>query len=107
MVYRVESWTEYVTRVSRPLTQQQIAQKCGVAQTNVGRWLRGDPGVPRVESVIAFARAFGRPLLEAFIAAGFMTPADAAAVTQLRTPLRDYDTLELIEELRRRAAEGS
>lgn len=102
----VESWAEYVRRVSQPLTQTQIAEKCGIAQTNIGRWLRGDPGLPKAESVVAFARAFKQNPVEALLAAGYLQPADVGAeVTPRigRTPLREYSTRELAAELMRRS----
>jgi transcriptional regulator with XRE-family HTH domain len=51
----METWSDYVRRVAGTLTHAQIAQKSGVASSNVGRWLRGEPGLPRAETVIAFA----------------------------------------------------
>ena len=50
----VEKWPEYVRRVSGGLTQAQIAERIDVAPSNVGRWLRGEPGLPKAESVIVF-----------------------------------------------------
>lgn len=96
----VEPWSEYVRRVSAGHTQIQIAAKTGLAQTNVGRWLRGEPGVPRAESVIAFARAFHESPVEALVAAGYLT-AEEAGRTE-RTPLNRYSRDELFDELRNR-----
>lgn len=96
----MESWPDYVRRIAGSLTQVQIAEKAGVAQTNVGRWLRGEPGLPRAESVIAFARAFGEKPVEALIAAGYLTHEEAAETA--RTPLGSYGYSELIAELQRR-----
>lgn len=99
----VETWPEYVRRVTRGMTQAQIADKMGgIAASNVGRWLRGDPGTPRADSVVALAKAFGQPPLEALIAAGYLTDAD---VSTKRTPLSAYTMAELIDELRRRTVD--
>ena len=101
----METWSEYVRRVSSPLTQTQISERCGVAQTNIGRWLRGDPGLPRAESVVAFARAFEQPVIEALVAAGYITP-DEVGISFVphkgRTSIREFSTEELFAELRRR-----
>jgi transcriptional regulator with XRE-family HTH domain len=96
----MESWSAYVRRVTGGLKQAKIAERTGLAQTNVGRWLRGDPGVPKADSVIAFARAFGQPPIEALFAAGYLTEDESAAKS--RTSLVEYSDRELLDELRRR-----
>jgi hypothetical protein len=98
----VQSWSDYVRRVTGTLTQVQISEQDGLAQSNVGRWLRGERGIPRAESVIAFARAFGQPPLEAMVAAGYITEAEARQPA--RTPLSQYSTEEIFDELRSRTA---
>ena len=99
----METWSAYVRRTSGGLTQVQIAEKTGLAQTNVGRWLRGDPGLPKADSVIHFAKSFGQPAVEALIAAGYLDVDDAAAT--VRVPLSEYSTSEIFDEARRRARE--
>lgn len=96
----VETWPDYVRRIAAGLTQAQIAEKIGVASSNVGRWLRGEPGMVRAETVIAFAKAFNEPPMEALVAAGYFSPDESAG--QARTPLSQYSTDELFAELRRR-----
>ena len=93
----MESWSAYVRRIAGGLTQEKIAERTGLAQTNVGRWLRAAPGAPKAESVIVFARAFGQPPIEALIAAGYLDAADAA--TGARTELSEYSRKELLEHL--------
>lgn len=89
------------------MSQTEIAEKTGVAQTAIGRWLRGDTGVPRAESVVAFAKAVGRPAVEALIAAGYLEPCDAGQpVNVVQQSIRDFSTDELLDELRRRAIRG-
>lgn len=96
----VETWQEFVRRIAGPLTQAQIGEKIGVAPSNVGRWLRGEPGMVRAESVIAFAKAFNASPMEAMIAAGYFTHDDVG--TTVRSPLSEYSTDELFAELKRR-----
>jgi transcriptional regulator with XRE-family HTH domain len=93
----MESWSAYVRRVAGGLTQVQISEKTGLAQTNIGRWLRGDPGAPKAESVIAFARSFGQPPVEALAAAGYLEADEASSMS--RTPLSEYSDRELVGEL--------
>ncbi len=99
----VDEWARYVREVVGPLNQLEIAAKTGIAQSNVGRWLRGEPGTPKAASVVALARAFNQPPVEALVAAGYITEAEAGAkVRKTRTPLKDYTDKELVGELSRR-----
>ena len=97
----VESWSDYVRRVAGHLTQVQIADKAGLAQSNVGRWLRGERATPRAESVISFARAFHQNPIEALTAAGYITAEEAG--TASRTPLAQFSSDELFNEMRKRS----
>lgn len=97
----MDRWPAYVRRVAEGLTQAQIAARTGgVSTSNIGRWLRGEPGQPEAGNVIAFAKAFGRPPLEALTAAGYFS--DDEIIPEARTPLSQYSTDELIDELRLR-----
>ena len=99
----VDQWAQYVRQVAGNLNQLEIAAKTGIAQSNVGRWLRGEPGLPKAESVVALARAFDQPPIEALVAAGYITEEEAGAKARRgRTPLNDYTEAELLDELRRR-----
>jgi transcriptional regulator with XRE-family HTH domain len=94
-----ETWPEYVRRVTRGHTQAQIAKKSGVAESNIGRWIRGEHGQPKPDNVLALAKAFGQPVVEALVAAGYLS---ADEVNVERTPLSAYTDIELLDELRRR-----
>jgi transcriptional regulator with XRE-family HTH domain len=95
-----QSWPEYVQRIAGGLTHAQIAARSGVSVSNVGRWLRGELTSPDAGNVIAFAKAFDRPPLEALTAAGYFT--EDEVIPEARTPLSDYAIPELLDELRRR-----
>ena len=97
----METWPQYVRKVAGPLKQEEIAELTGLSQATVSAWLRGAPGLPRAETVIAFARAFSRSPVEALVAAGYLQ-SDEASV-KARTPLVEYSDRELLDELRRRA----
>lgn len=99
-------WADYVRSVTAGMTQTQIAQTTGVAQTAISRWLRGDTEAPRVEYVVAFARGLDLDCIEAIVAAGFITEREAKARV-IRAPLKTYSTDELFQELRRRTIDGS
>lgn len=97
------NWWMYVTRVSEGALQKEIAARAGVEQSTVSRWKRGG-SVPDPVPVAAFARAYHRPVLEAFIAAGFLT-AKEAGERPLALPLSPLTSLtddELLDEVRRR-----
>lgn len=94
-------WAEYVKRVAPGKTQSELAALAGVDQTGISRWLSGQ-SVPRVESIIRFARRLGRPPLEALIAAGYITPAEAGISPDIRISIRELPTDELLAEIRRR-----
>jgi transcriptional regulator with XRE-family HTH domain len=96
----LEDWPSYVRRIAGGMTQAQIAAKVGsVSVSNVGRWLRGEHTQPGADSVIAFAKAFHRPIVEALTAAGYVSEGE---VDTTRTPLTEYSTAELFAELQNR-----
>jgi transcriptional regulator with XRE-family HTH domain len=104
------AWWDYVQQVTEGASQIDIAKKVDISSATVSRWktnaAAGDPA-----PVAAFARAYGRPVLEAFVAAGFLT-AEEAAVTEVQLPddvsSRTPDEIQmeinrLVRELQRRA----
>lgn len=93
----VETWPEYVRRVAGGMRQEQISALTGISQTTVSTWLRGAPGLPRAESVIAFARGFKVAPVEALYAAGYLHSDEVA--TKARTPLVEYSRDELLQHL--------
>lgn len=85
------TWWQYVEHVTDKATQEAIARRVNVSTPTVSRW---QGSTPKPETVAAFARAYSRPVLEAFIAAGFLTEEDARVqviVERYETP--DDDTL--------------
>lgn len=70
-----ESFWEYVTRIAGNQQNREIAQSIGVDASAISRWRAGEQ--PRVKTVIAFARGYGRPAVEALIAAGYLEMTDA------------------------------
>lgn len=100
---QMETWPEYVRRIAGGMKQEQISEVTGISQTSISAWLRGAPTTPKAESVIAFARGFSQPAVEALAAAGYLDAVEAAAT--VRTPLSEYSRSELLEELLRRFPE--
>lgn len=102
----IETWPEYVRRVTRSMPQAKAAELTGIAQTNIGRWLRGETESPLANTVVAFARRLGESPLEALVAAGYITPDEAGAGVVERQGLRSYSTRQLLDELDRRVIDG-
>lgn len=63
------TWWAYVKRVAGTTNMSEIARRVGVDPATVGRWRQSEP-LPA--SVVAFARAYNRDLLEAFTGAGWV-----------------------------------
>jgi transcriptional regulator with XRE-family HTH domain len=76
-----ESFWEYVTRIAGDQQNREIAQSIGVDASAISRWRAGEQ--PRVRTVIAFARGYGRPAVEALIAAGYLEMSDAFSAVEV------------------------
>lgn len=75
------TWWDYVQSIVATDRQREIARRAGVGETVISKWKSGTHE-PDVKSVVKFAHAYGRPVLEALIAAGAITAEDAqVAVT--------------------------
>lgn len=94
------SWYGYVQSVAPDAPQKTLAAVSGVDGSTISRWKSGL--APKPESVAAFARAYGRPVLEAFIAAGFLTAVEAQERPVARPHLVDISSRELLNEIERR-----
>lgn len=70
---RMTPWWEYVQRVSGGDSQSEIARRLGLSAGAVNRWQHTGP---KPVNVSEFARAYGRPVPEAMVAAGFMDESD-------------------------------
>jgi hypothetical protein len=93
-----KSWWPYVVAVSDNAPQQAIGSRTGINQSSIGRWRTSDP---KPENVRAFALAYRRPVLEAFIAAGFITPSEANLINA-PIDMAEISDDELLAEMHRR-----
>lgn len=95
------NWWNYVQEHTGGDTQEKIARRVDISTPSVGRWQRG---TPKPENVAAFARAYDRPVLEAFIAAGFLTEEEAKAriVIDKTVSPQSFSNEQLVNEIRRR-----
>lgn len=88
------TWWEYVQYHRGRDSNFLIARKTGLTSSTVSRWQTATPGV---ESVRAFATAYNRPILEAFIWAGFLAAEEAeVTVVEVEKELTDRQVTDLI-----------
>lgn len=69
-------WSLYVRRVIDEATpgadQTTVAKRAGTTQATISRWLTGRYLPDKAAPVAAFAQAYNRNVLEAFVAAGML-----------------------------------
>lgn len=106
-VLMLETWWEYVDRISGGAEQKTVAEAAGITAGQVSRWSDGHN--PNAKNVIQFARHYGRPPTEALVAAGYMNQDEVAGISILDVSVRGMssDALAreiggLVRELRRR-----
>lgn len=101
-------WWRYVMRVAGTDVQKDIAKTGKVDHATVNRWANG--AAPSFGSVVSFARAYHRPVVEALVASGLLSESDVGnAIEVVEDPARWGDET-LIAELAQRlrmAREGS
>lgn len=90
----MSKWSTYINRLTAGQTQQQAASQIGVAdQTTVGRWRSGKTTPKDPAIVAAVAQAYGENVLEAFVAAGFLTREEAGML-----PVHGVDFYTLVDD---------
>jgi transcriptional regulator with XRE-family HTH domain len=97
-----ESWSQYVLRICGDVMQKDIAARVGVDPATVNKWIKGHR--PHGDQVVAFARAYDRSPIEAFIAASYINPDEVDSVVEVETSLQDVSDKELLRELTGRLA---
>lgn len=103
----MDDWRTYVRRtVGDGITQVDIAQRTGVDQTTISRWLSGGSRARTPDMVGRFARAYGRPVLEAFVYAGLISEGDARVRVIKPRTLDGFTLDELLREVTARTSRG-
>ena len=100
----VSDWWTYVQKHAGGETNAKIGERVGVTGPSVGRWAKGSTAGPA--QAAEFARQYGRPVLEAFVAAGFLTPQEAGERPASAPSLTELDDDDLLEEVGRRMRRG-
>lgn len=96
-------WWAYVQQRTTGATQKAISEETGIEQTVLSRWKLGR-NRPDAQNVIQFARAIGRPPMEALVAAGYLGSQEVGEVVEVAMSATDLAVDDLIEEMRRRIA---
>jgi hypothetical protein len=78
-----------------------ISRAAEVDAGNVSRWKTGKVK-PSAESVVKIARTWGKPPVEALVAAGYLSPTEAAEVIEVHTGLAPLTDAELLAEVQQR-----
>ena len=99
------TWTRYVDAIAPRETRAAIAARIGITPPSVGRWY-SQGSLPDPATAATFARVYGRPVLEAFVAAGFLTPEEARETPSAPPTLASLNDDELLAEVRRRMQGG-
>ena len=99
----VETWPEYLRRITGGQTQSMIAERLGVGRLSVCNWLHGKTR-PKAETVILVARVFGRSPVEALLAAGFLQVDELHAPVEIRISPSELSSADLAAEVQRRLA---
>lgn len=99
------SWSSYLQEHTQGEVGRVTADKLGVTESNVSRWRRGGQ-TPDARHVVNFARVYGRPVLEALVAAEFLTEAEAKVRPSAAPSLNSLTDEELVQELLARLRRG-
>lgn len=94
------TWWSYVVRVAGTESPKQMSEQTGLDGPSFSKWKGGH--VPKPAIVATFARAYERPVLEAFVAAGFLTAEEANEQPSAPPSVRALTDNELVEEIRYR-----
>ena len=98
------SWWTYVTRISGTESPKVMASRTGIDAPNFSKWKGGQ--IPGPQIAATFARAYGRPVLEAFVAADFLTAAEAKERPTAAPSLSSLSEVDLLEEVLKRMKQG-
>lgn len=88
-------------RITNHASGVAISRAAEVDAGNVSRWKTGKVK-PSAESVVKIARTWGKPPVEALVAAGYLSSAEAAEVIEVHTGLTALTDAQLIAEVQQR-----
>lgn len=92
----------HIAQITNGASNRSIARAAGIEPTTLNRQLDGDV---KVQTLVAICRAYRAPLLQAFLAAGYITNDEAAAMSN-GAALTQATDRELVEEMLRRVVDS-
>lgn len=95
---------KYFAALTGNASFRQMGQHSGINHSTIRRQLKGE-GDATAALVAELTRSYGGNVLEAFVAAGFITKEEAGS-PNLAEALRGASDMELAQEIVRRAASG-
>jgi hypothetical protein len=81
-------WLDYVARITENQSAAGIGKRIGLAASSVTRWSDDNP--PKPANISKFCRAYGRPVFEGMVAAGYI-PSEEIASAFVEDPSRLSD----------------
>lgn len=97
----IETWPEYLRRITTGHTQAEIAERVGVGRLSVCNWFNGKTR-PKAETAIAVARVYQRPPIEALLAAAYLDHNEVDGPVQLSFSPRQLAATDIGAEVLRR-----
>lgn len=85
------NWSRYVRRTSDNASGSEIEKSTGIGQSTVSRWFTNGT-LPTPAHAAKFAQAYEANVLEAFVAAGFLTEDEAGM-----PPRPDFDFYSMVD----------
>ena len=102
----MDSWPTYVRELTGDEPQDSVGRKVGLNGSTINRWRNGSrPGNPA--EVAALAVAYGGNVLEAFVAAGYLSAEQAGVPPKARPDWSAVSNKELLEQVAARLGEGT
>jgi transcriptional regulator with XRE-family HTH domain len=93
-----DAWSRYVRALTRDEPQEAVGRRVGLNGSTINRWRNGSrPGKPA--EVAALAVAYDGNVLEAFVAAGYLTPEQAGIPPRSRPDWGAVTNEELLEQV--------
>lgn len=90
------TWWSYLRGITNGASNVEVARKVGFHESNMSKWSKGSK--PDFEFVVKIAHAYRVNVLEALVAAGYLSEADAN-LREVKVGLSDLSTADLAREI--------